>query len=961
MGAEPVAQAFSIATGHRAATGDIVPLSGEFLVAALEGAGLGTFQADMQTQLVTWGAATCRIFDLEPVAGMTQVPPPVHPADQERFWNSLSESYETGQPRDVIFRSLRNDGEVRWFHSIARPLPGHLGKPHFVAGIICDVTDRQLAEEALRERERQLHAIATNLPGIAYRCAVEAPWQMFYISDAVEQLTGYKAEDFTSGRITWGDLIATEDCLRIEGEVAAAIASRQSFELRYRLCTSEGIRWVHEKGSAAYSADGRAMVLEGFVGDFHEQATADDKLRETEERFRLVIRATGDLIWDWDLQNDHITWNEILSSKFGYGPRTIGTSCGWWAQRLHPDDRERVLAVLHAAMEPDGEQFSCQYRFQRADGSFADIFDRGYVIRDSERGAVRMLGAMQDLSERNQVTTALRHSEKLNHSILEASADCIKIMGLDGSLELMNTPGLRTLELDGFEEVRGKHWGALWPAPMRSTVNAAIAAAKSGETARFNGFCPTAKGTPKWWDVVVTPMVDDDGAVERLLSISRDVTASRRNAEDLLWASEHDSLTELPNRRAFEAHLNAATIRGMHDDSEVGLLLLDLDHFKHVNDTLGHAAGDHLLRVFGKRLKQCVRAGDFVARLGGDEFAVILEGQSSGFDLPAAGESIIQRLREPIKFKGRIMSAGASIGGSLFPRDAQSASELFNNADIALYALKESGRGGTRMFHQHMRQEAQLVSSQLSLARSALTAETVEPHYQQKVELVTGDIVGLEALLRWRHIKRGIQQPDTIAEAFKDYELASRIGDLMQRRVFSDMRRWLDRHLAIGFVAINAAPVEFLRDDFAERILARMEEQRIPPHLVEVEVTEHVFLDRGSDFVGRALRMLSDAGVKIALDDFGTGYSSLSHLRDYPVDVVKIDRSFVEKVTTDCEAAAIVRAVIDLARSLKIQVVAEGIELDGQREFLIRNGCSLGQGYLFGRAIEGNEVPRLLA
>jgi len=259
-----------------------------------------------------------------------------------------------------------------------------------------------------------------------------------------------------------------------------------------------------------------------------------------------------------------------------------------------------------------------------------------------------------------------------------------------------------------------------------------------------------------------------------------------------------------------------------------------------------------------------------------------------------------------------------------------------------------------------MRQEAQLVSSQLSLARNAITRESVEPHYQQKVDLVSGNIVGFEALLRWRHITRGLQNPDTVAEAFKDYELASKIGELMQNRVFGDMRNWLDKGLPIGFVAINAAPVEFLRDDFAERLIARMDEHRIPPHLVEIEVTEHVFLERGSDFVGRALKTLSHTGVRIALDDFGTGYSSLSHLRDYPVDVVKIDRSFIDKITTDAEVRAIVSAVIDLARSLNLEVVAEGVETEAQKWLLIQHRCGVGQGYLFGRAIEADEVPYLL-
>jgi EAL domain-containing protein (putative c-di-GMP-specific phosphodiesterase class I) len=307
-----------------------------------------------------------------------------------------------------------------------------------------------------------------------------------------------------------------------------------------------------------------------------------------------------------------------------------------------------------------------------------------------------------------------------------------------------------------------------------------------------------------------------------------------------------------------------------------------------------------------------------------------------------------------------VLSAGASIGGALFPTDAQCANELFNNADSALYALKGTGRGGTKMFHQNMREQAQLAASQLSLARVAISADTVEPHYQQKIQLSTGRIRGFEALLRWRHPSKGIQQPDTVAEAFKDYELASKIGELMQRSVFSDIRGWCEKGLDFGVVAINAAPAEFMRDDFAEQLLARMRECDIAPNLIEIEVTEHVFFDRASEFVTRALQELHQAGVSIALDDFGTGYSSLSHLRDFPVDVVKIDQSFIGKMVTDPEISAIVSAVIELAASLKIDVVAEGIETDAQRSVLVDRGCSLGQGHYFGRAIEATEVPILL-
>ena len=512
----------------------------------------------------------------------------------------------------------------------------------------------------------------------------------------------------------------------------------------------------------------------------------------------------------------------------------------------HPDDLTWNLP-LRDRKAKDGTPFQVEKRYVRPDGSSVWCRVSTSFVLGSLGEVETSIIVAEDISDRKKVEAELRSSEQLYRSILEASADCIRITGLNGQLEMMNTPGLRAMEIDDFEAVRGGMSVDLWPSESRATVDAAFSDAKAGKHARFSAFCPTVKGTPKWWDVVLSPILDDDGQVSRILSIFRDITIERSVAARVKWASEHDPLTGLANRRAFQARLQTAIIRAMQSDTAVGLLLLDLDHFKHVNDTLGHAAGDHLLSVFGKRLKNCVRGGDFVARIGGDEFAIILKEGIGGRDLLSAGDSILARLQKPTKFDGRALSAGASIGAALFPRDAQTANELFNSADAALYALKESGRGGTTVFNPKMREQAQLVSSQLSLARNAITIRSVEPHYQQKVDLSTGKIVGFEALLRWRHVTRGIQHPATVAEAFKDYELASRIGHLMQRRVFSDMSGWLERGLQIGFIAINAAPVEFLRDDFAERLLARMQEQLIPPHLVELEITEHVFLERGSD------------------------------------------------------------------------------------------------------------------
>jgi diguanylate cyclase (GGDEF)-like protein/PAS domain S-box-containing protein len=428
-----------------------------------------------------------------------------------------------------------------------------------------------------------------------------------------------------------------------------------------------------------------------------------------------------------------------------------------------------------------------------------------------------------------------------------------------------------------------------------------------------------------------------------------DLTEQKQAEERIRWVAHHDALTELPNRALFNEQLDEAIRQTADSGRKMGLLFLDVDHLKHVNDTLGHGAGDTLLVEVARRLQQSVRGTDTVTRNGGDEFAVILPDIDGEVGLKTIIEGILSCLEEPFSYGGHILDCRASIGASIWPGDGSQSSDLLKQADMALHAAKSTGRGKAMLFEPEMRADAQRRASMLSHARRATEQRRIEPFYQPKVLLSTGELAGFEALLRWRDPHSELQLPSALQAAFDDPRFAVAMGQQMQERIIRDMREWLEAGLEFGQVAVNASAAEFRRGDFAERLLDQLRLADIPTRYLEVEVTETVFLGRGSEVVGQALQTLSAEGVRIALDDFGTGYASLSHLKKFPVDVIKIDQSFVRDLTNNPDDAAILMAVLALGRSLGLTTVAEGIETAAQARFLQAHGCNQGQGYLFGR------------
>ena len=669
-------------------------------------------------------------------------------------------------------------------------------------------------------------------------------------------------------------------------------------------------------------------------------------------RWRKTLDTIPQMVWSVSDDADEYyngQWNEFAGTR----PGTVDAASR--TDLIHPDDRPAAIARWQRSVEA-GTPFEAEYRMRHHSGDYRYVLSRAFPERDESGQVVRWYGTCTDIDDRVLAQQDLWRSQNFTRQLIEASPDGILVIDAGGNIVFANEAARAGLGVRSKVELTGKAWIQIVPPEIRRAAVDALALAGSEGSRHFTAERLSMEGPKSWWDVIVTPLAGANGA-EHFLVISRDISHQKIAEDQARWSARHDSLTELPNRLVVQQELDALTASA----AGFAVLILDLDEFKKINDTFGHDAGDALLCTFADRLRGAARPDDLVARLGGDEFAVLLKGVCKEDEVRAAAERIFASLRDPCVYQGKIIDCRTSIGASLFPRDGRSKAELLKNADVALYVAKSSGRKILKIFHPDMRADVELRHGMISKARKALEEDSIIPYYQPKIELATGRIAGFEALLRWRHPRRGIQAPDTIWAAFDDLTLAAEISDRMVDRVVSDVREWLDRGYRFDHVAFNAAAAELRAADFAERLLERLDEAAVPARCIQVEVTETVFLGRGAEYVEHTLKTLSENGIRIALDDFGTGYASLSHLKAFPVDLLKIDRSFVRHLQTTAEDGAIVDAVIGLGKSLRIDVIAEGIETRAQHDSLVALGCKYGQGFLYSRPMAATEVGRICA
>ncbi|WP_052002795.1 EAL domain-containing protein [Microvirga sp. BSC39] len=808
------------------------------------------------------------------------------------------------------------------------------------------------SHKAVAESEERHRALIEASSAMVWRAAPDGSilegwgWETF-CGQTPEAFRGYG----------WLDNVHPEDREHVVEVWQRARALQEPCENEYRVRRLDGtFRWVLARGVPLKSQDGSIREWVGTLTDIHEQNVAAERLRSSEARYRGLVDASATVVWraapDGQIIEASSGW-ETISGQAPEAFKDYG-----WLEAVHPDDRERVVGhwqQVLASGQPSGDEF----RVRHVNGEYRWFVTRTVPLFNTDGVVEEWVGTITDNHEQKSAAERVRISEERYRALIEASASVVWLAAADGAM--VGGAGWTALSGQGPNEYSGSGWlKAVHPDDQESVREGWMQAVSSGTACVVQFRIRQGDGTYRWALARAVPLKDQSSAVREWVGTVTDIHDSRI-AELKLWqAANHDTLTGLANRALFQARLDEALTQARQAGDSVSLLLIDLDDFKDVNDSFGHDAGDALLKETAARLSAVARDCDTVARLGGDEFAILLAGASKLEHSSTLAEGLIKKLGQPVSYAGQAIVSRASIGVASFPNHDTAPAELMKDADIALYRAKADGRNRVVVYSAEMKAATQQRIALRTEMRAAISRDQVRPYYQPKVCLSTGRVVGFEALARWNHPAKGVLTPSTFGAAFDDPELATMVGKRLIGKVASDMRRWLNGGLSFGRVAINVSHAEFIQPNLADDILRIFDLAKVPTDHFEIEITEKVLLDTRSNAISSVLEKLRGRGVQIALDDFGTGYASLTHLKEFAVDHIKIDRSFVRDIEEDPDDEAIVAAVVGLGRGLNLQVTAEGVETVGQVQRLREMGCDNAQGFFYAKAVAASEVPSLV-
>ena len=867
----------------------------------------------------------------------------VYPSD-EAYADFARMAYPVMQ-RGEIFRTeiqyKHKDGSLGWFEISGGQLGQRSGESIWA---FVDITERKKAELALLESEqRWKFALAGSGDGVWER---DLQSNEIKLSKRFEEILGFMEGEFGSSGESWKNSIHPADKAHalntlqnyLEGRVA-------TYSNEYRLlCKDGGYKWVLARAMIVKrDVGGRPLKLIGTLGDITERKQSEQELR----KFKAIIECTDDAIISQSLDGTIDSWNKGAVRIFGYQScEVIGQPITMMIPADYHDKENAMISRL--ASGDHVEQFET-VRCHKS-GRLINVSQTSSPILDELGSVVGVSTVSRDITEHIRSESELRIA-----ATAFESQEGMSVTDANGTILRVNQA---FTHITGYtaEDVVGKNSRVLKSGRHDASFYAAMWK-KINSTGEWRGeVWSRRKGGEIFPEqLTITAVKDVNDVVTNYVSTITDNSLTKEAEDKIKHLAFYDPLTRLPNRRLLQDRLHQAMASIHRSGRFNALLFIDLDNFKILNDTLGHDIGDILLQEVAKRLESCVREGDTVARLGGDEFVVMLEDLSSG-PLEAAeqtrlvGHKILSTLNEPYKLVHHVYLNTASIGATLFNKNSQSIEEILKQADIAMYQAKKSGRNSLRFFDPEMLASICARASLESELRIAIEQHQFELYYQIQVDEFSRPL-GAEALIRWSHPERGFVSPAQFIPLAEETGLILPLGQWVLETACAQLVAWQNNESTRNLtLSVNVSAKQFHESDFVDQVKKAVQRGEINPALLKLEPTESILLEDLDDAVA-TMNALKGIGVQFALDDFGTGFSSLQYLKSLPLNQLKIDQSFVRDMVSGANDQAIVCTIIAMAQSLNLDVIAEGVETEAQRQYLLRAGCKNFQGFLFGKPL----------
>jgi len=713
----------------------------------------------------------------------------------------------------------------------------------------------------------------------------------------------------------------------------------------------------------AYTKTKNSQVYLNEVKKEHDALVKSNIVNnKLKERMELALTGSNTAILDWNLTNNEFylspSWKEMLGYSDDELPNTILT----WRERVHRDDKRNLFASLRETKEKKISFYENTHRLKHKDGHWVWILGRAQLLYNENGTAVRMVGTHADITEHQKV---IDKSHELG-KILENSINEIYIFEKESLKFLYLNKGARDNIGYSLDEIINMTPVDIKPTVTLKDFSAIMEPLEQGtkEKIFFQTIHERKDGTTYPVDIFLQPT--SYKGEDAYVAIINDITKRKRAEAEILRQKDilahqahHDALTGLANRLLFNDRLEQSLKKAKRNHSKVAVLFIDLDHFKEINDSLGHAVGDEILKIVTERLNRTLRNEDSIARLGGDEFVVMIDNLSEGQNASLLAQKILDILAQPVALEGHILYVSSSIGISIYPDDGASIDNLLKYADAAMYKAKAEGRNNFQFYSTEMTDLAfERVVMEASL-RASLENEDFVVYYQPQIDARNSKIIGMEALVRWNHPTMGIISPAKFIPLAETTGLIIELDQFVMRTAMRQIVQWYKDGLNPGKLALNLAVKQLQQKDFIDTLQNMLRETKCKAEWIELEVTEGKIMHNPEEAI-IVLNQISNLGIELAIDDFGTGYSSLSYIKKLPIHKLKIDQSFIRDLPDDAEDSAITKAIISLAQNLNLNILAEGVERDEQRKFLIENGCNYIQGYFYSRPVDTDAMTEVL-